>query len=382
MNRPESQKEYNVWNELKARIQAEKEPQNLAALMKELKTRIQADVDQRRREVKEIAMMIEQSQSEVNKLAQRNASITAHLQQIQGQFDTLPRPDIRMAYESALETQQRLFVMRGQLEKLQSDRTHMSEYITLLEAVLQAFEGGIVTEGGGGRTGTATGRTVEMMIEAQEAERKRLSRQMHDGPAQAMSNFILQTEIAMRLFDLDQEKARSELENLKISASTTFKKVRDFIFELRPMMLDDLGLVPTLKRYIDGFKEQNNLDARLLITGKERRVAGYEEVMIFRATQELLTNALKYSGANVVKVQLDMGDPELKVTVEDDGKGFPTDRLEEGTGMGLKVIRDRVELLGGRMEVESSVGQGTRVQIQVPAMELAAPPKTVAANVA
>jgi two-component system sensor histidine kinase DegS len=72
--------------------------------------------------------------------------------------------------------------------------------------------------------------TVEMIIQAQEAERQRLSRQMHDGPAQALSNFILQTEIAMRLFTIDQGKAKEELSNLKLSATSAFQKVRDFIF--------------------------------------------------------------------------------------------------------------------------------------------------------
>ena len=85
---------------------------------------------------------------------------------------------------------------------------------------------------------------IVRVVEAQEAERQRLSRQIHDGPAQALSNFILQTEIAMRLFDIDTERARAELQSLKTSATSTFQKVRDFIFDLRPMMLDDLGLVP------------------------------------------------------------------------------------------------------------------------------------------
>jgi two-component system, NarL family, sensor histidine kinase DegS len=334
-----------------------------------LKERLQGEMEQRRREIKEIVMMIEQSQLEVNKLAQRNASITAHLQQIQGQFDVMPRADIRMAYESALDAQQRLFVMRGQLEKLQSDRTHLSDYISLMESVLQAIEGGVPMDASA-RSGQATARTVEMMIQAQESERQRLSRQMHDGPAQALSNFILQTEIAMRLFDIDQEKAKAELENLKIAATTTFRKVRDFIFELRPMMLDDLGLVPTLKRYVDAFKDQAGMDIRMLMTGREKRLESYEEVMIFRAIQELLHNASRHSSATTVKVQIDMSESDLKISVDDDGKGFDADKLEEGGGgMGLKVIRDRVEMLGGKIEIDSTVGQGTRVMFQLPVME-------------
>jgi two-component system sensor histidine kinase DegS len=346
-----------------------KEPDFWTTFREDLRT----DLDQYRRELKEIAMMLEQSQVEVNKLAKRNASITSHLQQIQSQFDTMPRPDIRMAYDSALDAQQRLFVMRGQAEKLQSDQRHIERYLALGERIIQSIDSG-VSPGVADSVGSSTSEMIEMIIQAQEAERQRLSRQMHDGPAQALSNFILQTEIAMRLFDMDQEKAREELENLKVAATDTFRKVRDFIFELRPMMLDDLGLVPTLKRYIDATKEQSGLDIRINVSGSERRLQSYQEVMIFRAIQELLNNAVHHSQANVIKSHLDMGDDlsNIKIIVEDDGKGFDTDTITEKGGMGLKVIRDRVEMLGGLMEVDSVIGQGTRVSFQMPAFALEA----------
>jgi two-component system sensor histidine kinase DegS len=334
-----------------------------------LRDTARSELEQYRRELSEVSLMLEQSQLEVNKLAQRNGSITSHLQQVQSQFDTLPRADIRMAYDSALDAQQRLFVMRGQAEKLLSDKTHLERYVSLVNRILQTYEGGSPTDMAE-RTASATAESVEMMIQAQESERQRLSRQMHDGPAQALSNFILQTEIAMRLFDVEQDKARAELENLKVSATETFRKVRDFIFELRPMMLDDLGLVPTLKRYQDALKEQTGLDIRLTVTGSERRLQSYQEVMIFRAIQELLNNACDHSQASTIKVQMDMGAMEIRVSVEDDGKGFDVDSEVESGGMGLKVIRDRVEMLGGSMDVDSVIGQGTRVTIQMPAAAL------------
>ena len=330
---------------------------------------LRSELDQYRRELKEVALMLEQSQLEVNKMAKRNASISSHIQQIQSQFDTLPCADIRMAYDSALDAQQRLFVMRGQVEKLQGDRMHIDRYVALVDRVLGVFEGGTPADLAE-RNASATAETVEMMVQAQESERQRLSRQMHDGPAQALSNFILQTEIAMRLFDLDQNKAREELENLKVSATNTFRKVRDFIFELRPMMLDDLGLVPTLKRYVDALKEQSTQDVRIVVTGSERRLQSYQEVMVFRAIQELLSNANRHSQASTVKAQLDMGAVDIKVNVEDDGKGFDVEKAESEGGMGLKVIRDRVEMLGGSMDVDSVIGQGTRVSFYIPAASL------------
>jgi two-component system sensor histidine kinase DegS len=336
-----------------------------------LKTELQTELDQYRREQKEIALMLDQSQLEVTKLTQRNASITAHLQQVQTHFESLPRNDIRSSYDSALDAQQRLFVMRGQLEKLQSDHNHLARQVALLERMLQVLEIGLPKDARM-RTSSETTETVERMIQAQESERQRLSRQMHDGPAQALSNFILQTEIAMRLFDLDQEKARNELSNLKVSATGTFQKVRDFIFELRPMMLDDLGLVPTLKRYVDAFKDQTGMDVRMAVSGLERRLESYQEVMVFRAVQELLNNAVRHSQASYIKINLDMGDANVKLSVEDDGRGFDTDILDERSSMGLKVIHERVDMLGGYFDIESSAGQGTKVTFQIPAVSVSA----------
>jgi two-component system sensor histidine kinase DegS len=325
---------------------------------------LRRDVEQKQRELKEISMLVEQSQVEVNKLAQRNATATSKLQQIHGYFDSIPREDIRSTYEGALDAQQRLFVMRGQLEKLQSDQAQLQKHLNQLETILDTFAGASVTATA---ASTSAFGTVEAIIQAQEAERQRLSRQMHDGPAQALSNFILQTEIAMRLFDVNQDQAREELENLKKSATATFQKVRDFIFELRPMMLDDLGLVPTLKRYVEAFKEQNNADVHLAVTGVERRLESYIEVMIFRAIQELMGNAVRHSQASKVSVMIDITDSNVKVGVEENGKGFDVDTAMEGTGMGVKVIKERVEMLGGNLDMDSTLGQGSNITFLIPA---------------
>jgi two-component system sensor histidine kinase DegS len=332
-----------------------------------LQDEIRNVLDEDNRELQEISLKLEQSQAEVNKLAQRNAAITAHLQQIQGQFDSTPRAEIRSAYDTALDAQQRLFVMRGQMEKLQSDRARLEKYIDILQRVNETvilFAG----QKSNSKALASVGQTVEMMIQGQEAERQRLARQMHDEPAQALSNFILQTEIAMRLFDIDQAKAKDELVSLKTSATTTFQKIRDFIFELRPMMLDDLGLTPTLNRYIEAFKEQSGLDVRLAITGLDQRLEPYLEVMIFRAIQELLGNASRHSQASQIKVQIESSDIDVRVAVEDNGKGFDANMgLEHG--MGIKLIRERVEMLNGKFDVDSVIGQGTRISFQIPAVK-------------
>jgi signal transduction histidine kinase len=122
-----------------------------------------------------------------------------------------------------------------------------------------------------------------------------------------------------------------------------------------------------LKRYVDALKEQSGMEMRLAVMGIERRLQSYQEVMIFRAIQELLNNASRHSSAMQVNVQLDMGETDIKVVVDDNGKGFDKADLPERGGMGLKVIRDRVEMLGGSIEIDTSVGKGTRVTFQIPA---------------
>lgn len=336
---------------------------------------IDQDLAESQRELKEIETMIGQSQSEVDKLAQRNATITMHLQQVQDQVDTLPASDIQNAYEAALDASQRLVLMRGQLEKLQSDQTHMDRYVKMLQrakgVVAGADASGETNADSGAGASAGTFATGEMLIQAQESERQKLSRRMHDGPAQTLSNFILQTEIAMRLFDVDQEKAREELGNLKAAASTAFQQIRDFIFDLRPMMLDDLGLVPTVKRYIEHFREKSSMDVTVQVTGSQRRLESYLEVMIFRSMQELLNNTALHSQASQVRVQLDMGTDSIRVSVEDDGRGFDIEQPDsEEIGLGIKLIRERTELIGGQFEIDSAIGKGARIVLSMPAVDV------------
>jgi two-component system sensor histidine kinase DegS len=326
---------------------------------------LQVELEETVKALREVTLMIEQSQGEVSKLSQRNAAITTHLQQVQNQFDKMPPQEIRNAYDSALDAQQRLFVMRGQLEKLQNEKSHLERFKSALEQVRVSSSAAspvAVTTGSKGSLAS-----VEMLVNAQETERQRLSRQMHDGPAQALSNFILQTEIAMRLMDVDAGQAREELNSLKASAMGTFQKVRNFIFELRPMMLDDLGLAPTIRRYADAFKEQTGLDTTVTVTGNERRLEPYLEVMLFRAIQELLGNTARHSQATLVKVTLDLGEDRIRVSVDDNGKGFDSDAILQGSSLGLKLIRERTEMLGGSFEIDSALGRGARILFAIPA---------------
>jgi two-component system sensor histidine kinase DegS len=343
----------------------ESEVKELSPLEEFLQTS-REEVEQVRRELKEISLLVEQSHGEVEKLAQRNASITAHLHQMQSHFETVPREDIQSTYEAFTDAQQRLFTMRGQLEKLQSDEAHLKRYGEYLAKALQVIEGGpqdsVMDLMGGGTS------TIQQIIEAQEDERRTISRQLHDGPAQALSNFILQTEIAVRLFNTDHEKAKEELNNLKAAAASTFARIRDFIFDLRPMMLDDLGLVPTAKRYTEAYSEKTGVEVSTVITGTERRLEPHLEVLTFRALQSLLRNVRDYAQATQAKVMIDIGEQELRVSVEDNGRGIDIETMseEDQKKYGYNTLEDRINQVGGSLEVSSTTGEGTRVAYSIP----------------
>ncbi len=176
-------------------------------------------------ELKEIDMLIQQTASEVERFMQTNARAVARVRQIEAQFDTVPREDIQKTYSRLIENQQRLFTMRGQLEKLQSDQKNLTRMGELYQNILQYSAPVIMDhpDHPSSDSGNTSQAMVISIIEAQEQERLRLSRQMHDGPAQSLTNLVLQAEICERLFDRDPERARTELAELKKNVMKTFQ---------------------------------------------------------------------------------------------------------------------------------------------------------------
>ncbi len=326
------------------------------------------EYEQTQRELKEVDLLIQQTSGEVERLAQRNTQVTNRLRQVEAALDTVPRDDIKEAYTAVSETQQRLFTMRGQLEKLQSNQRNMTNYVNLLRSILD-FTNQTAYEPQALEEEDVAQPLVVRIIEAQERERQKLSRQMHDGPAQSLTNLILQAEICERLFETDPDRARAELANLRNAVAATFQKVKGFILNLRPMMLDDLGVIPTLRRYVDSFSDNSGVATHLTVTGKERRLVPHKEVTVFRLVQELLNNAVEFSHASSVHIGLDIGDDLVRVSVEDNGTGFEFTELlgsPQAEEMGLTTMRERVEMLGGQIHVDSGLGRGTKVGFELP----------------
>jgi two-component system sensor histidine kinase DegS len=333
---------------------------------------IQHEFEQTQKELKEIDLLIKQSAGEVERLAQRNTQVTNYVRQLQTNLDTVPREDIREGYEALQNAQQRLFTMRGQLEKLQSDQRNLERLADLQRRMLEMAEAlGTVPEVQRQKV-RQEGPSVIRIVQMEESARQSLVRKMHDGPASSLSNFILQAEICQRFFEVNPERARTELNVLKGAAANTFETVKDFIFELRPMMLDDLGVIPTLRRYVETLQDKEDAQISITVTGTERRLEGHIEVTVFRAVQELLNNARRHAQATQIQVFVDLGPDELTAVVEDNGGGFNVEETlagADGRAIGLSTIRERIQMLGGELKIQSHLGQGTRAEVTIPLEE-------------
>lgn len=209
------------------------------------------------------------------------------------------------------------------------------------------------------------------IIEAQEEERKRLARDMHDGPAQSMANILIKAEICERLIEIDRDKSKIELKNLKEIVRSTLNDIRKIIYDLRPMSLDDLGLVPTVERYVYNFIEETNIDVKMNVLGDMDGLESVVKIAAFRIIQESLNNIRKHSKANNVVISLEKSLSGLNVIITDDGVGFDVEAISNkdisiNNGFGLMSMKERAELLNGKLHINSSPGVGTRVFLSIP----------------
>jgi two-component system, NarL family, sensor histidine kinase DegS len=340
--------------------------------LEELHATLNTDLDKTRRELNEMDTLLRQTNSEVEKLAQRELTVANRLRDLEVNVDKYSKADIKNFYTSAQEVQMRLLMMRGQLEQLQFRQQALKNRQSQLFEIVSALEPLVGTDlSGSAPRADEGGDVIANIIQAQEKERLRISLQMHDGPAQSMSNLVLRAEICQRLMDRDLDQARAELGALKSAINTTLQDTRRFIFDLRPMILDDLGLIPTLRRYVQQISDKHKLEVNLMVQNMDGRLPGHYEVAIFRFVQEALNNVVRHANASQARVLLDNSGGTIHVVIEDDGGGFHvSDVLADESGrrnMGIETLRQQAEmLLRGEFGIESAIGRGTRVAAVVP----------------
>ncbi|MCT2346731.1 sensor histidine kinase [Niallia taxi] len=339
------------------------------------------DYEKLTEELKEIRNLVLQTIEEGDKLEAQSRFARKRLSEVSKHFNEYSEVEVREAYEKAHSLQMDLSMNRH-LEKQYRDRRddierrligldetieradHLVTQITVVMKYLisDLKQVGEVLEDAKQKQDFGL-----KIIGAQEEERKRLSREIHDGPAQMMANVMMRSDLIERIYkEHGAQEAFEEIKNLKLMVRSALYEVRRIIYDLRPMALDDLGLVPTLKKYLKTTEEYYQTASIGFTTiGKDFRLPNKYEVALFRLIQESVQNALKHAEAKTILVKIEMRRDQVIVVIKDDGKGFDKS-VKKQESFGLIGMRERVELLEGELSIDSKIGAGTLVMINVP----------------
>jgi len=341
-------------------------------------------------ELERVMQEVDETIRKVDHLEWQYRMARIRLTEVSRDFVRFTEEDIKAAYEKATQIQLDLMVYREKEQYLRSRRDELQQRIRNIERSIERAEAigsqlNVVTGYLSGDLSHVT-RILESaknrqllglkIILAQEEERKRVAREIHDGPAQSLANLVLRTEIAERFLEKDDKtNLRTELSDLKKQIREGLEEIRKIIFHLRPMALDDLGLVPTLRKFVQDFEERTRIRATFEMAGREKRLPGAMEVAMFRLAQEAFTNVQKHARATFVSLRVAFTDNEVQMTIRDNGIGFRMQDESDGDGektqskFGLMGMKERVELLQGSIHFDTAPGQGTIINISLPLKE-------------
>ncbi len=296
-------------------------------------------------------------------------------------FMNFSEEQVREAYEVANDLLVRLSINRMEEKQLRARRDDLDRrLVTLLETIERANH--LVTQvatvinyltsdlknvGEALETARHKQEFGIRIIQAQEEERKRLSRDIHDGPAQMLANVLIRSGLIEKVYvEKGPEPAFSELTDLKEMVRNALYEVRRIIYNLRPMALDDLGLIPTLKKYLSTIEEyEKGVAIHFQNMGQEQRFKTDFEVSVFRLVQESVSNALKHAKSKDVWVKTEWHRDIMNITIKDNGRGFDKNEVRDKS-FGLIGMRERIDLLKGDMTITSTPSNGTIIYFRIP----------------
>jgi two-component system sensor histidine kinase DegS len=314
-------------------------------------------------EIRELDLLIESTQTEVNRLKAREDQTKARVEEARGNPSNFQREEIFGATDEHATAIGRRMTMEGQLGALQGKRKLLDRVRQLLTgAQAQVREASVAPVPADASPVIDEAKLLQAVVDTQEEERKRIARQVHDGPAQAMANVVLQSEISERLFEVDPQRSRTELAALRQMVNKTLQELRGFIFELRPMILDDLGLVPTMRRYVQTLIDKHGVRIDFSSTGRDRRLPSDDEVAIFRLIQDSLVERIEKAASKDLVLGMAWKDEQLEILLQADGKDLPPDgELQSGLRRS-----ERLELLKGDSTHETRPDGTVVLKVRVP----------------
>ncbi len=341
------------------------------------------EVERIKNELKVISSQIQTVIQEADYLEALDKAARQKLVIVSKDFKNCTEKDIKEAYEKASEIRLKHSMKQMEEKNMREQRSQLEQQLRKAQLVLESAEKlinqvGVAMQYLAGGISELNNESLEdsiywgiKVLEAQEEERKRISRDIHDGPAQSIANIVLKAEICKTLMKRDVEMGLQEMEGLKDTVRGTLKDIRKIIYDLRPMSLDDLGLIPTLRRFLTEFSEETGIQSEIQTTNKADEVEKIIQLALFRLVQEITNNTRKHSQAKKVEIELNFGSKYLQLDIIDDGTGFDVESTlercrNEGNHYGLLGQMERVKQLHGEITINSAPGQGTHTLIRLP----------------
>lgn len=212
------------------------------------------------------------------------------------------------------------------------------------------------------------------LLETQENERQRISRELHDSTVQNLTSLVHKTELCSKLIDMDKVRCKLELNIMSKTLREIINDTRNMIYNLRPMSFDDIGLEVTIERALEKLESSETKKINFSVVGESYKINPVIGITLLRIIQEACSNAIRHAECSVIKVVLNYQPGVIKLSIEDDGKGFTYDETEcncksDNSGFGLSMMKERVYLLSGKIEIHSKANAGTKIQVEVPIAE-------------
>lgn len=209
------------------------------------------------------------------------------------------------------------------------------------------------------------------ILEAQEIDRQRIARDLHDSTVQSLTSLVHKAELCVKLIDIDTTRAKLELTSMSNTIKTVINDMRGIIYNLKPMTLDDLGLTITMERYASRLMDLNNINVIIHSNEETKEILPVIKVTLFRIIQEACNNVIKHANASLITIDINYEEHNVTVSIKDNGSGFDIDNsgsdgVKHSSSFGLSIMKERISLLSGTVDIKSEKGKGTTVIVSAP----------------
>jgi len=332
-------------------------------------------------QLKEISDAITKTIAEVSRLEQQERYARLRLMEVSRNFRSNSEDTIKEVYEKAREFQVNLANARQEETALRHRRDEMARqqkkiheiavradtFLTSTNLALKILKGNIERINESVEDSIRRQHMEMWIIESQEAERRKIARDLHDGPAQSLAGILIRLDLIKQLWSGDSANVLGELDSIQDMGRETLADIRRIMFDLKPSLFHDENFSTTLLEYFNDFEDKYNFYIEFLPIGSIGKYDLPLEIALFRLVQEAITNVRKHAGVRRAMVKVEDTGTCLTIVIKDDGCGFELEAISsDKERYGIIGMKERVGLFGGELDIISSPGSGTQVIVKVP----------------